>query len=91
MNINDKLDIALTTRGFKKENEDVFIKRWIKRVGVMLIQVEIFGDLYLIYLNKYNAKKFLLYKTNKPLRFVKNFSIIIDTFESALEVLQKLK
>lgn len=83
----------LLKRNFILEVEDPkFITRYTKKIGVLIINIIIIcNNEYFLYVDKFNCKKFMLYKNKSCNKFTSNIENILDKFEDLLEVIKNLK
>lgn len=82
------LSEILQKRNFILDFEDSFHKRYIKKIGVLIIQIEILFSDYYLYINKFNKKKFLLYKSSSCNKFTNKIENILDKFEDLLNTIK---
>lgn len=83
----------LLKRNFILEVEDPrFITRYTKKIGVLIINIIIVCNTeFFIYIDKFNCKKFLIYKNKSCNKFINNVENILDKFEALLETIKNSK
>lgn len=83
----------LLKRNFVLEVEDPnFITRYTKKIGVLIINIIIIcGNEYCLSIDKFNCKRFLIYKNKSCNKFTSNIENILDKFEDLLETIKNVK